>query len=608
MRPLSLRAIYLLLASFTLASIGLTVWFTDSLARRYEAALQEAASWTQRVGEIRDLALYGIEAARTLATVEAAAPEHAAFDAAMAGYLTDSERLRAALAQTLPEEDFAALAPRLAEMDAAMAALDERGDALFARTSRGLSPRVTDVAAAELNVLDFLEATTVATREARSLNMAQQTKALAEARSANEARLWIGGPMFCLALLLLLYGLRAERARREQARRLQASQEQADRANQLKSQFLANMSHELRTPLNAVIGYAEILREDAEAEDRPDVVADAVRIERAGKHLLHLINDLLDLSKIEAGHAELQIGPAAAAAMVQETFETVRPLAAQNAVSLVLAEDSDAALLETDVVKLRQCLLNLVSNAVKFTNGGAVTVTVRQVCGARVAFDVQDSGIGMTPEQLDRLFNPYTQADSSIEQRFGGTGLGLAITRRLAQRLGGDVTVSSVLGEGSTFTLTIAQRLEPSAVERDEALPEGPFVLIVDDEPDARQLALRSLRRAGFAAQALASAEDGLKRIGERKPALILLDLNLPGRSGWDMLAALKANPATVDIPVILCSIDVSREQAFKAGAADVFEKPFDRHALTAAALRLAREPTPTAPVFENRARGVLRG
>lgn len=608
MRPLSLRAIYLMLAACTMVSIGLTFVFTDALTRRYEAALQEATEWTRRVGQIRDLGQHGIEAARALAPEGSALPAQEAFTAAITGYQADRARLGAALARELPASDLETLSPLLGEMDVAMAAMAAQSEAVFSRSARGLAPRAADIAAAEREALSFLDATMQATRAARSINLARQANALAYAREADRTRLWIGGTMLLLALLLLLYGLRAERIGRGQALRLRASQEEADRANRQKSQFLANMSHELRTPLNAVIGYAEILREDAEAEGRKDVVADALRIERAGKHLLHLINDLLDLSKIEAGRSELQVSDASAATLVSETFETVRPLAAQNRVRLVTAGDSDQAFLETDAVKVKQCLLNLVSNAVKFTKDGDVTVTVRQVCGGLVAFDVQDSGIGMTPDQLDRLFNPYTQADSSIEQRFGGTGLGLAITRRLAQRLGGNVTVHSTPGEGSTFTLTVAQRIEAATAERDEQPSEGPFVLIIDDEPDARQLALRSLRRAGFAAQALASAEEGLKRVAERKPALILLDLNLPGRSGWEMLASLKANPGTADVPVILVSIDVTREAALQAGAADVFQKPFDRQALTAAALRLAREPTPTAPALNNRALGVLRG
>jgi CheY-like chemotaxis protein/anti-sigma regulatory factor (Ser/Thr protein kinase) len=277
---------------------------------------------------------------------------------------------------------------------------------------------------------------------------------------------------------------------------------------------------------------------------------------------------------------------------------------------VALAEDSQTARLETDVGKVRQCLLNLVSNAVKFSEGGRVTVRVHRLGDGLVGFDVADTGIGMTPEQIDRLFNPYTQADSSISDRFGGTGLGLAITRRLAQRLGGDVTVVSTSGQGSTFTLAVAERLSTLAPETEEVGPKGPLVLIVDDEPDALALIARTLRRAGFATQTATSAEEGMERIKERTPALLVADINLPGLSGLDLIKHLKAAPATAKIPAILVSVDAARRPALKAGAAEVFQKPFEREALVAAAMRLARAPEPEAEREPDkpRALGLLRG
>jgi signal transduction histidine kinase/CheY-like chemotaxis protein len=474
---------------------------------------------------------------------------------------------------------------------------------------RGRLPRREDLSTLQGASIAFFEATTYATRTGRSLSLETQAKALDTARTLGQARYWFGGLVLGLALMLLWFGLRTDRTMRDHARKLAASQAEADRANRMKSQFLANMSHELRTPLNAVIGYAEILREDAEAESRQEVVQDVLRIERAGKHLLHLINDLLDLSKIEAGQEVLQSGPVDAQALVAEVLDTVRPKAQSNGISLSMAVDAGLPTLETDGLKLRQCLLNLVGNAVKFTEHGEVAVRVRAVADGRIGFEVIDNGIGMSPEQIERLFNPYTQADSSIAQRFGGTGLGLAITRNLAQRLGGDVIVESTPGKGSVFTLTVSAVLALSEIETKETSAEGPFALVIDDEASARDIALRSLRRAGFAAQAFATAEEGLARVSERIPALILLDLNLPGRSGWEMLAALKARPTTAQVPVILVSIDVSRAEAMQAGAAEVFEKPYDREALVAAAMRLAREPGAKSPAAapDLRARGLLR-
>ena len=237
----------------------------------------------------------------------------------------------------------------------------------------------------------------------------------------------------------------------------------AEAASAAKSQFLANMSHELRTPLNAIIGYAELLQEELHEAEAPQTRHDVDRIHSAGRHLLSLINDVLDMSKIEAGHVELVIEPFDVIALVREAKETVMPLALSNHVDLTV-NGADRLLVRSDHLRVRQCVLNLLSNACKFTKNGAVTVTVQQERegGAEMfVIQVTDNGIGMDEHQIARLFQPFIQADSSTTRRFGGTGLGLALTRQLAQLLGGDVEVSSVLGAGSTFTLRAP--IEPSA-------------------------------------------------------------------------------------------------------------------------------------------------
>jgi signal transduction histidine kinase/CheY-like chemotaxis protein len=608
---LSLKTIYCLLAGCALASVGTGLWFTDLLARRYETAIGETRQWTQRVGHMRDLRDHALNALATTQpefASEDGAEGREAFDAVIADYRVQSAALRAWLEDEVTPDQLALLTPGLAAMDAQMVLIGAAGGSVLDAMDRGRLPRWADLATLQQASIDFLNASTLATRTGSLLSLERQAQALETARELGQARFWFGGAVLGLALLLLWFGLRADRTSREQARRLATSQAEADRANRMKSQFLANMSHELRTPLNAVIGYSEILREDAESEGRDDIIQDAVRIERAGKHLLHLINDLLDLSKIEAGHEALQPARIEVAAVVAEVLETIRPQAAAKGLDLVFTADGGPSVLNTDPVKLRQCLLNLISNAVKFTDAGIVEVRAHPLPDGLMAFAVKDSGIGMTAEQLDRLFNPYTQADSSIAQRYGGTGLGLAITKRLAQRMGGDMTVNSTPGQGSVFTLAIAAHLEASSAPGQEQLGGGPFALVIDDEANARDLVLRTLRRAGFAAQALGSAEEGLARVAERMPALIVLDLNMPGRSGWEMLAALKAKPATAKVPVILISIDVTREEALKAGAAEAFQKPFDREALVAAAMRLAREPAVPEPAQPQRTPGVLRG
>jgi signal transduction histidine kinase len=234
----------------------------------------------------------------------------------------------------------------------------------------------------------------------------------------------------------------------------------ADAANAAKSQFLANMSHELRTPLNAVIGYSEIIMEDLADMGAQKLEPDVQRIRRSAEHLLSLINSVLNFSKVDAGHLELEIGDCDTAALVDEVVETLHPTADKNGLALFM-EVVSAPVIQTDSMRLRQCLLNLLSNACKFTTEGSVRLRVETIeNGERIAFHVIDTGIGVSPGQASRLFEPFMQADTSITRQFGGTGLGLAITRRFARALGGDVSLDSELGRGSCFTLTVATKLK----------------------------------------------------------------------------------------------------------------------------------------------------
>jgi len=248
----------------------------------------------------------------------------------------------------------------------------------------------------------------------------------------------------------------------ERIEQLADASSKAEAASVAKSQFLATMSHELRTPLNAIIGYSEMMREDAELDGRGGDIADHDRILIAARRLLHLINEILDLSKIEAGHMQLEVQPTDVARLAREAVEAVRPQAERNGDRLVLDCPEGLPLVRADGFKLGQCLLNLLSNAVKFTSDGEISLRVR-VDGDRVTFAVADSGIGIAPEKLAGLFEPFVQADSSTTRNYGGTGLGLAITREIARLMGGDVTAESAPGEGSTFTLTI--RSAPEAQE-----------------------------------------------------------------------------------------------------------------------------------------------
>ncbi|WP_395645877.1 ATP-binding protein [Terricaulis sp.] len=386
---------------------------------------------------------------------------------------------------------------------------------------------------------------------------------------------------------------------------------EADSANLAKSQFLANMSHELRTPLNAIIGYAEMLKEDAEDVGETAQVQDLNRILNAAKHLLSLINEILDLSKIEAGRMDVAAAPFDPMDLLEDLVSTMLPLAEQNGNSIAIVGSLPDSEINTDATKVRQCVLNFLSNACKFTHDGRIEIGAerRLYNGVEQMFiTVTDTGIGMSSEHRARLFQPFVQADPSITQKYGGTGLGLTITRRLAQLLGGDVTVTSKLGEGSSFTLHIpADFADASAalgaaakIDEIQGAEGAPLVIVIEDEPDARELAARALTRAGFAVQGVGGGEAGLALARAKKPALVLLDIYLPDRSGWRVLQSLKQDPKTQDIPVVVLSVNEDRAHAMALGAAEHIVKPADRDRLAATVMRFARrrpEQTATAAV-----------
>ena len=376
---------------------------------------------------------------------------------------------------------------------------------------------------------------------------------------------------------------------------LRAAHEAAEKASVSKSQFLASMSHELRTPLNAIIGYSEILLEEAEADGRETDIADINRVLTAARQLLHLINDILDLSKIEAGRMEISASDFEVAGVIEEAVATVRPTIEKNGNALKLELNGDLGEAHSDSFKLNQCLLNLLANAAKFTTQGEIVVRGRRLGGADgdwIEIDVTDTGIGMTEEQVARLFNAFTQADASTARRFGGTGLGLAITRRMMQMLGGDVAVASTHGKGSTFTLRWPAHLAHQTQDRvDASAAAGQgmhrIVLLIDDEESARDLTTRALARLGFHVHTASTARDGLAMAESLEPSLILLDINLPDMSGWDVLKMLYER--ALEIPVIVHSVDDDRKHALDAGACEHLLKPADRDVLAAAALRFAR-------------------
>jgi signal transduction histidine kinase/DNA-binding response OmpR family regulator len=386
---------------------------------------------------------------------------------------------------------------------------------------------------------------------------------------------------------------------------LSRARQLADAANMAKSQFLANMSHELRTPLNAIIGITEMLVEDAEAEPDSELMEPLSRVLRAGRHLLSLINDILDLSKIEAGKMELHPDTIDIRGACAELVATARPLARQNGTSIKYECPDHIGSMLADPTRFRQTLLNLLSNACKFTRQGTVTLTVRREMaphGERVMFEVTDTGIGIKPDQIERLFRDFSQADSSTTRRFGGTGLGLAISRRFARMMGGDIVVDSEFGTGSVFTLTLpvdpSQSVHPeqsSPIAEHAVVPlrvqpaQRRFeILLIDDDATARSVMGRFLEREGFDVQMAADGFEGLRLAKERMPTVVILDVLLPKLDGWSVLAAIKADSAISSTPVIVHTILDERSRALSLGAADLLGKPFDREKLRRILKRLA--------------------
>jgi PAS domain S-box-containing protein len=360
----------------------------------------------------------------------------------------------------------------------------------------------------------------------------------------------------------------------------------AEAANSAKSQFLASMSHELRTPLNAILGYSEMLQEDAADRGESASVPDLQKIHSAGKHLLALINDVLDLSKIEAGKMQLYLETFEVAPLVEQVASTVRPLVEKNANRLAVHCAADLGTMHSDATRIRQVLLNLLSNASKFTDHGLIALDVERA-GHEVMFRVRDTGIGMTAEQLGRLFETFSQAEASTAAKYGGTGLGLAISRRFCQLMGGDVDVASEVGTGSTFTVRLPADGPVEATPlADAATPAraggaAGTVLVIDDDASARDLVTRFLEKQGLEVIGAADGAAGLQAARARRPHVITLDVVMPGLDGWAVLTALKGDPVTAEIPVVMLSVVDEKNLAFALGASDYLTKPIDRDRLT---------------------------
>ncbi len=378
---------------------------------------------------------------------------------------------------------------------------------------------------------------------------------------------------------------------------LLAARKASEEANTAKSRFLANMSHELRTPLNAIIGYSEMLEEEAADRGHDEYTPDLQKIRAAGRHLLALINDVLDLSKIEAGKMELHLETFELIPAIEAVASTVAPLIEKNGNTLKLELAPGLGAMRGDLTRVRQILFNLLSNASKFTDRG--TITLRATADrAALRFEVIDTGIGMTAAQLAKLFQAFAQAEAATTSKYGGTGLGLAISKMFCEMMAGEITVTSTPGVGTTFTVRLPREVRDQV---EPAVGPGPVlqpgettgtVLVIDDDPDARQLLARMLRKEGFQVLTAEGGEQGIGLARAEHPDVITLDVLMPGLDGWGVLAALKSDPILATIPVVMVTITDDRQLGFSLGAVDYLGKPIDRAQLGAIVSRYKHVPT----------------
>jgi len=618
-----LHLVYFGLAAFDILTISCTLFLSHQIMSIHERGVMASRSWAERLGHITEL---GSLAQQTNAPGNDVFDSHDAplergrRDEALAAFEAQRVKLIDELEATVSEEERAPIVAALGATHVAMGDMIDEADAIFQEIQRGRP----DLAGRRMATMDRIygvltRSIATAVNEVQAIQLRHLEAQVATAQRFRSLEFIIGAIIVMIVLCVAIYGhvigrvmRRNEEALHELTGALQRERDQleervAERTAELaeasalaaaaslaKSQFLANMSHELRTPLNAVVGYTEMMRESAVDEGRDADVSDHDRVLAASRRLQTLINQVLDLSKIEAGRIVVEAESFSVANLVYDAAAITQPMAEANANTLRLDLSADLGEAVSDAFKLSQCLLNLVSNAAKFTKGGEITVSGRRFAGERgdeIEFAVRDTGVGIADDQIDLLFQPFVQADASITRLYGGTGLGLAITREFARLLGGDVTVESAVGVGSTFRLRIPavyveMSRETRASEAQGVAPNRPTILVIDDDADMLHVAARRLSPLGFATVTARNAEAGLDLARTCKPCLVVLDIFLPDRSGWEILGELKE---ITGAPVLVASASDDRARAFAAGASDHLTKPIATDVFVAAALRLSR-------------------
>lgn len=373
----------------------------------------------------------------------------------------------------------------------------------------------------------------------------------------------------------------------EKNRDLQESRTIAETASKAKSSFLANMSHEMRTPLNAIIGYSELILEELTELNHDEIAVELEKIRTSGNHLLSLINNVLDLAKIESGQMDVSSEEFDLASLVHETCTILQSHALKNKNKLGYKIETESTVIRSDRSKIKQILINLTGNALKFTQNGEVTLNIFAPNPEQIGISISDTGIGISPEKIKKLFQPFVQAESDTQKKFGGTGLGLAISSNFAELIQAQLNVESKEGHGTTFTLRLDT--QKKSTQNEEVLPQkhrghnsnynedvGRRILLIDDDPNAITLMQRFLGRHGFECISLKSGNLAVEETLRIKPVAVLLDVFMPGIDGWATLSKLKENPQTAHVPVIFTTMTDEVSLGLSLGALDYFTKPID--------------------------------